>query len=72
MNEHYNCIIVTVIQLYNTIILLYGYCCRGHLSIKSHSEIRPEEPAARLCHFDYLIVGSVQGIVQSAQLLENK
>lgn len=46
--------------------------CGGHLSIKSHSEIRPQESAARLSHFHDLIVGSVQGIIQPAQFLENK
>lgn len=40
--------------------------CWPHLSIKGHSEIGPEQPAARLDHLHDLIVRSVQSFVQSA------
>lgn len=43
-----------------------------HLTIKSHPEVGPEHPAARVYHLHDLVVGSVQSVVQSAQFLKTK
>ncbi len=51
---------------------IYTWHKRTHLSVKSHSEVRPEQPAAGLDHLHDLIVGSVQSVVQSAQFLQKQ
>lgn len=47
-----------------------GAAPQPHLTIKSHSEVGAEQPAAGLDHLHDFVVGSVQSVVESAEFLQ--